>query len=128
VHHIHEARQDGDEKTWEQILRELSPTSSFFIRLIDVLIQSGQQVRSVLSVPGPIANRTILSRIFAFSSESAHAGLICSPCKKRKARTLLTAAKQPDELRGVAEIVGCKFDKFVEIMRRNLTELGLMKI
>jgi hypothetical protein len=27
--HIHKARQAGDEKTWEQILRELSPTSSF---------------------------------------------------------------------------------------------------
>jgi hypothetical protein len=34
--HIHEARQAGDEKTWEQILRELSRTSSYFIRLIEV--------------------------------------------------------------------------------------------
>jgi hypothetical protein len=77
--HIHDARQAGDEKTWEQILREFSPTSGFFIRLVEILIQSGQQVRPVFSLPDPIANQTILSRIFATSSESAHAGLICSP-------------------------------------------------
>jgi hypothetical protein len=40
--HIREARQAGDEKTWQQILRELSPTSSSFIRRTEVTIQSGQ--------------------------------------------------------------------------------------
>jgi hypothetical protein len=41
----------------------------------------------------PIGDETVLSRIFAFSSESAHNDLICSPCEKRKARALLIAAK-----------------------------------
>jgi hypothetical protein len=123
--YIHEARQAGDEETLEQILRELSPTSSFFIRLIEVLIQSGQAVRPVFSLPNPIANQPRLSRISAFSSESAHAGLICSPSKKRKARALLTAAKQPDELRRVAEIVGCKVDELAEVMHQNPTEFRL---
>jgi hypothetical protein len=66
--HIHEARQTGDEKTWEQILRELNPISSSFIRRINVLIEFDQQIRSVFSLPSPIANQTILARIFAFSS------------------------------------------------------------
>jgi hypothetical protein len=83
--HIQEARQAGDEKIWEQIFRELSPTSSSFIHLVEGLIQSGQQVEPVLLLPVPIANQTILSRIFAFSPESVHTGSICSPSKKRKA-------------------------------------------
>jgi hypothetical protein len=125
--HIHEARQAGNEKTWEQILRELSPRSSSFISLIEVLIQFGQQVRPGLSLSGPITNETIFSRIFAFSSECAHAGQICSPSKKPKARALMTATKQPDKLRRVAEIVSCKVDEFVEMMRQNPTEFGLME-
>jgi hypothetical protein len=113
------------EWTWEHILREFNPTLSFFIRLIEVLIQSSQQVRPVFSLPGPIANQTISSRIFAFSLDPAHADLIYLPSKKCKARALLTAAKQSEELRGVAEIVGCEVDELVEMMRQNPTELGL---
>jgi hypothetical protein len=64
--HLREARRAGDEKTCEQILRELSLTPNSFIRLIEVLIliPSGQQVRPLFSLPDRIANRTISSRIF----------------------------------------------------------------
>jgi hypothetical protein len=72
-----------------------------------------------------MAYQMILSRIFAFSSESSQAGLICSPNKKRKARALLTAAKQPDELRRTVEIVGRKANEPVEMMCQNPTEFGL---
>jgi hypothetical protein len=123
--YIHDARQADEEKAWEQIFRELSSTSSSFMGLIEVLIHSGQQVRLVFSLPRPSANQTILSRIFAFSSESAHAGLICSPGKKRKARALRTAAKQTDELRRVTKIVGCKVDELMEMMGQNPTEFSL---
>jgi hypothetical protein len=123
--HIHQAHQAGDEKIWEQNLHELSPTSSSFICLIEVLIQFGQQIRLVFSLLGPIANQTIVPRIFAVSSEPAHAGLFCSTSKKRKDRALVTGAKQSDEPRRVAEIVGCQVDEFVEVIRQNGTEFGL---
>jgi hypothetical protein len=92
------SRQIGDERSWEHVLREFSPTASYFIGLIECLIQSDQQIRPVFSLPGPIANQTILSRILAFSeSESGRIRYICSPSKKRKARALLAAIKEPDE-------------------------------
>jgi hypothetical protein len=102
-----------------------SAAIEFFIRPIEVLIQSSQQVRPGFSLLGPIANQMILSRILAFSSESAHAGLIYSPSKKPKARGPMTAVKQPDELRRVAETVGCQVDELVEMMGQNPTEFGL---
>jgi hypothetical protein len=109
-------------------LPELSLTSSSFICPNEILIQSSQQARPIFSLPGPIANQTILSRIFAFSSESASAGLLYLPSQKRKARALLTEAKQADELRQVAEIVGCKVDALVEMMLQSPRELGLTQV
>jgi hypothetical protein len=113
------ARSTGDERTWEEILRELSPTSSSFIHVIELLIQSVRRIRPVFSLPGPIANQMILSRLFAFSSKSANdAPLLCSPSRKRRVRALLGATQQPDELSRIAEIVGCEVSEVVEVMHQ----------
>jgi hypothetical protein len=69
--HIHKVRQADDEKTWEQNLRELSSTSSSFIRLIEILIQYDQPGRPVFSLPNPIANQPLLSQ-----SSRSHSNLL----------------------------------------------------
>jgi hypothetical protein len=119
------SRQIDDERSWEQVLREFSPTASSFIGLVECLIQSDQQIKPVFSLPGPIANQTILSPTLAFSeSESVRSGYICSPSKKRKVQALLAAVKEPDELSRVAEIIGSQDNDLIEMMNQSQMRLG----
>jgi hypothetical protein len=53
--HIHDGRQAGDEKTWKYILREISPISSSFVRLIDVLMWGARKTEE--KAPEPIRSR-----------------------------------------------------------------------
>jgi hypothetical protein len=100
-----------DERSLEERIPEFSPVSSSFLHFAEVLILSHRETRPRFSMPGPIANQTILSRLFASgASFTSDAGYILSPSKKRKARALLTGGNTREDLARVAQILACPIE------------------
>jgi hypothetical protein len=102
------------ERSLEERIREFSPVSSSFARLAEVLILSRREKQPRFSMPGPIANQTILSCIFASrASFTSDAGYVLSPNKKWKARTLLTEGNTREDLARIAQILACPIEALV---------------
>jgi hypothetical protein len=99
------------ERSLEERIREFSPVSSSFVHLAEVLILSHRETQPRFSMPGPIANQTILLRLFASGAFSTFAaGYVLSPSKKRKARALLTEGNTREDLARVAQILACPIE------------------
>jgi hypothetical protein len=65
-------------------------------------------------MPGPIANQTLLSRLFASgASSTSDAGYVLSPSRKRKARALLTEGNTRRDSARVAPILACPIEALV---------------
>jgi hypothetical protein len=92
----------------------VNPVSSPFVRLAEVAVLSHRETRPRFSMPGTIANQTILSRLFASgASSTSGAGYALSPSKKRKTRALLTEGNTREDLVRIAQILACPIEALV---------------